>query len=138
MTEKWDKESKEALIAYRINRTDETLREAELMYNEGHYNGAVNRLYYACYYISMALLLKKDIKAQTHSGVKTMISLHYISKGIIPKEIGKYLLLLFERRQSGDYDDFVLCDQEDVIDLREKAIAYINCAKSLLSETDEQ
>lgn len=59
MTEQWDKESKEALIAYRINRTDETLREAELMYNEGHYNGAVNRLYYACYYISMALLLKK-------------------------------------------------------------------------------
>ncbi len=40
MTEQWDKESKEALIAYRINRTDETLREAELMYNEGHYNAA--------------------------------------------------------------------------------------------------
>ncbi len=31
MTEQWDKESKEALIAYRINRADETLREAELM-----------------------------------------------------------------------------------------------------------
>ena len=137
MTEQWDKESKEALIAYRINRADETLREAELMYDEGLYNGAVNRLYYACYYISIALLLKKDIQAQTHSGVKTMISLHYISKGIIPKEIDKYLLLLFERRQSGDYDDFVLCD-DDVIDLRDKAIAYITCAKSLLSEKDEQ
>ena len=61
-----------------------------------------------------------------------MISLHYISKGIIPKEIGKYLLLLFERRQSGDYDDFVLCDQDDVIDLRDKAIDYITCAKCLL------
>ena len=49
MTQQWDDESKQALIAYRVTRADETIQEAELMYNEGLYHGAINRLYYACY-----------------------------------------------------------------------------------------
>lgn len=39
MTQQWDNESKRALIAYRINRADDTLKEAELMFQEGYYNG---------------------------------------------------------------------------------------------------
>lgn len=112
MTQQWDKESKKALIAYRTTRADDTLREAELMYQEGFYNGAINRLYYACYYITIALLLKNDIQAQTHSGVKTMFGLHFVSKETVPYEIGKTFTTLFEKRQTGDYDDFVICEHK--------------------------
>ena len=44
MKQQWDKESKEALIAYRISRADETMQEADLMINEHLYHGAINRL----------------------------------------------------------------------------------------------
>ena len=137
MTQQWDNESREALIAYRMNRADETLREADLMINEHLYHGAINRLYYACYYASIAILLKKGIQAQTHSGVKTMIGLHFVTKGLIPIETGRAFTTLFERRQSGDYDDFVLCDQNEAKELRTKAITYIDCIKSLLFEQDK-
>ena len=132
MTQLWDNESRDALIKYRVGRADEALSEAQLLASQGYYNTAINRLYYACFYVSIALLLKENIQAQTHSGVKTMISLHFISKGIIPKEIGKNLNALFERRQSGDYDDFVLCDQNDVDELQEKALVYVEFVKSII------
>lgn len=70
MKEILDKESKKALVAYRIQRAYETLREAEVMIRESFYNAAINRLYYACYYATVALLLKYDIQTQTHNGVK--------------------------------------------------------------------
>jgi uncharacterized protein (UPF0332 family) len=132
MTQQWDKESKEALMAYRINRADETVREAELMYQEEYYNGAVNRLYYACYYITIALLLKNDIQAQTHSGVKAMFGLHFISNGKVPYEIGKVLTTLFEKRQTGDYDDFVICSQQDVEELMQQTKEFVRYIKTLL------
>lgn len=65
MKEILDEERKKALIAYRIQRAYETLKEAKVMIRESFYNAAVNRLYYACYYASVALLLKYDIKTQT-------------------------------------------------------------------------
>ena len=45
------------------------------------YNAAIKRLYYVCYYMAVALFLKHNISAQTHSGVKTMLGMHFTSKG---------------------------------------------------------
>ena len=57
MKEILDEESKNALINYRIQRAYETLKEAQVMMRESFYNAAVNRLYYACYYAAVSLLL---------------------------------------------------------------------------------
>ena len=117
MKEILDEESRKALIAYRLQRAYETLKEAEVMIRESFYNAAVNRMYYACYYAAVALLLKYDIQTQTHNGVKTMLGLHFISTGKLSLKIGKTFSTLFEKRQSGDYDDFVYCDQSLVEEL---------------------
>lgn len=134
MTQQWDNESKEALIAYRQSRADETMQEAELMYNEGLYHGAVNRLYYACFYVTTALLLKHGIQANTHAGVKTMFALHFVSKGLVPYESGKVLSVLFEKRQTGDYDDFVICNQQDTNNLMQQAKAFVAQIKILINK----
>ena len=89
MKEILDEESRKALIAYRLQRAYETLKEAEVMIRESFYNAAVNRMYYACYYAAVALLLKYDIQTQTHNGVKTMLGLHFISTGKLSLKIGK-------------------------------------------------
>jgi len=58
MKQTLDEESIHGLLNYRIQRSKETLREARLMIDEGYLNGAINRLYYACYYIVSALLIR--------------------------------------------------------------------------------
>ena len=45
-----DEESRKALIAYRMQRAYDTMKEAEVMIRETFYNAAINRMYYACYY----------------------------------------------------------------------------------------
>lgn len=134
MKEKLDEDSKKALVTYRIQRAYETLKEAEVMKREAFYNAAINRLYYACYYAAIALLLKYDIQAQTHNGVKTMLGLHFVSTGKLPLKVGKTFGTLFEKRHSGDYDDFAYCDQELVNDLYPQAEIFIDAVAGLVKE----
>lgn len=134
MKEILDEESKNALINYRIQRAYETLKEAQVMMRESFYNAAVNRLYYACYYAAVSLLLKYDHQPQTHNGVKTMLGLHFISTGKLPIKIGKIFSTLFEKRHSGDYDDFVYCDKEMLDNLYPQAELFIHTINQLLKE----
>lgn len=132
MNETLDEQSRSELIKYRINRADETIEESELLANGKHYNAAVNRLYYACFYAVQALLVKYGIMTTTHAGVKTMLGLHFVSKGLIDVEYGKIFSRLFEIRHSGDYDDFAFCDQDMTDEYTPKAKAFINKIKELL------
>jgi uncharacterized protein (UPF0332 family) len=110
------------------------MKEANLLAKEGFYNGAVNRLYYACFYASIALLVANGLATSTHSGVKTMLGLHFISKGLLDIEHGKTFSRLFEIRHSGDYDDFVYCDKEMIDEFTPKAMAFIDEIKNLLAK----
>ena len=132
MKETLDEQSRAELVKYRISRADEAIQEAQLMANDCHYNAAINRLYYACFYAVQALLVKHGILSSTHAGVKTMLSLHFVSKGVIDVEYGKTFSRLFEIRHSGDYDDFVYCDKEMIDEYTPKAVAFINKIKELL------
>lgn len=134
MKEILDEKSREELIIYRMQRAYETMREARVMIREAFFNAAVNRMYYACYYATVALLLRYDIQTQTHSGVKTMLGLHFVSTGILPLKTGKTFSTLFEKRNSGDYDDFVYCDKEMVEELYPQAEAYIQFIDDLLRQ----
>lgn len=133
MKQELDDASRAALVKYRMTRATETLKEVDLLSDNGYFNTAVCRLYYACFYATEALLLDNKIQAQTHSGVKTMFGMHFVATGKVPIAIGKTLSTLFEKRQSGDYEDFVLCDYQDVIELKAKAVDFIQCIERLLS-----
>ena len=135
MKETLDEQSRTDLVRYRMERADETLQEAGLLAKEGYYNAAFNRLYYACFYASLALLVKCGITTSTHAGVKTMLGLHFVSKGLLDKEQGKTFSRLFEIRHSGDYDDFVYCDKEMTDENTPQAEAFIRRIKELLEDS---
>ena len=135
MKESLDQESRDSLIAYRIERAYGSLKEAELMAQGEFYNASINRLYYACYYMAIALLLKNNISAQTHSGVKTLLGMHFTSKGKLSISASKIFATLFEKRHSSDYDAFVYCDQEMFDELYPKAEAFIEEVKELIESS---
>lgn len=134
MNETLDAQSREALVQYRLERADETLKEVEILANESHYNAAANRLYYACYYAATALLVANGHNTQTHAGTKTLLGLHFVSKGLLSNEYGKIFSRLFEIRHSGDYDDFVYCDKAMIDEYTPKAKEFISAIKTLLGK----
>ena len=119
-------DSERLLLAdYRLQRAKETLAEADSLIEAEFYNAAVNRLYYACYYAVIALLIKHNITAQTHQGVKQMFSLHFVVNGKIEKHYSLFYGRLFNDRISSDYDDFIQYDEEMVTELRPQAEDFI-------------
>ena len=54
-----------------------------------------------------------------------MLGLHFVSTGKLPIKIGKIFGTLFEKKHSGDYDDFACCDEELVNELYPQAEIYI-------------
>ena len=110
-------DERQELVKYRISKARETFNEVDLHIENKLWNTAINRLYYACYYAVIALLIDKNINAQTHSGVRHMFGLHFVKSGLIDKESGKFYSDIFDMRQAGDYDDYVDFKKEDVLDL---------------------
>ncbi|WP_294614479.1 HEPN domain-containing protein [uncultured Bacteroides sp.] len=134
MKEKLDSESRAAIVNYRLERAYETLKEADYNTAGGYFNAAVNRLYYACYYAASALLLGSKIEANTHNGVKTQLSMHFVRTGHLSLDHGATFSLLFEKRQASDYSDFAYCDLALVNTLRPRAEAFINAMEQLINK----
>ena len=125
-------EERKAIVVYRLEKADDSLVEARDCASLGHWNLAANRLYYAAYYASSALLISSGHIAKTHEGTIGMIGQHYVRSGILAGEDGALLARLQNMRHTGDYDDFLDWTQEDVEPYTSKAEAYIEKIKSLI------
>lgn len=101
-------------IRYRMQRAFETLREAELLLDSGLVSGAVNRIYYACFYAVSALLVSEGYSSAKHSGVMSLFDQHWIKPGSVPKEAGTFYHFIFKHRQRSDYGDLVLYERQEV------------------------
>lgn len=110
------------------------MKEVSILAKESHFNAAVNRLYYACFYAASALMVANSIVTSSHAGIKTMLGMNFVSKGLLSIEQGKTFSRLFEIRHSGDYDDFVYCDQEMIDEYTPKARDFINSIRDLLNK----
>lgn len=128
------KDEREAIISLRIQKALDTLNEAVGIASLHYWNAVANRLYYACYYITSALLIKFGFSARTHSGIIHLLGLHFVAKGIVKKELGQLYSKLFDLRQTGDYDDLYNLNEEDVKPLIEEAKLYIKELQKIISE----
>ena len=153
MNEVFDEQSRWSLVRYRIERADETIIEARLLASEGHYNAAMNRLYYACFYAALALLVANGVATSSHAGVKTMLGLHFVSKDLLDKEDRKALInyrlekadlalddadegalfkVMFSLRHEDDYEDFIEVERADIDEYTPQVTALVNKIKDLV------
>jgi uncharacterized protein (UPF0332 family) len=120
------------LVGFRIKKAKDTLRDTAILIENQLWSVAINRLYYACYYAVIALLLKNNIAAQTHGGVRQMFGLHFIKTGVIDNDLGKFYTDIFDKRQTGDYSDFVEIQKDDVMGFFEPTKRFISEIEKLL------
>ncbi|MHC4328536.1 MAG: HEPN domain-containing protein [Planctomycetota bacterium] len=123
-----------SLIAYRISRAHEALEEAMILFNVGHVNSYVNRLYYACFYATSALLLTKNLSTNRHGYLRSLLHKEFVKTGSIPQEMGKHFDLLFTNRQKGDYADLVVFKADEVAGWLAQTKAFVSHIEALLSD----
>ena len=128
----WNKD----LIAYRLSRADETLKDARVLAKSGRWDACVNRLYYACFYAVTALLMLDGLSSSKHSGIRSLFNKHFVKSEKVPKKLAAIYNDLFERRQEVDYIDFINFSEEQVMPWISKAEEFINFISDLIKDNE--
>lgn len=127
-------EERTDLVTYRLEKAIKTIEEVKGVGNLGYWSLAANRLYYAAYYASVALLIHNGIEATTHRGVIRMIGSTFVTKHVLTIEDSKLLGRLFTMRQSGDYEDMFDWEEDDVMPLIPRVENYIHRITELIKK----
>lgn len=118
--------SPKELIVYRLQRARESLEDARILADASRWNPCVNRLYYACFYAVSALLAQEGLSSSKHSGVRSLFNQHFVKTNVVPAETARIFNDLFERRQEGDYVDFVRFEEPQVSTWMPQAEAFVD------------
>lgn len=120
------KEERIDIVTYRLGNAKTTLAEVQSHIENGFYNTAVNRMYYACFYAASALLIANEVQVKSHEGVRQQLGLHFVLTGKIHQEQGKFYSLLYSKRTAGDYEDFLTHDKETADLLYPRSVEFVS------------
>ena len=129
--------SNKELVSYRLQRARETLADARILADASRWNPCVNRLYYACFYAVSALLVQKGLSSSKHTGLRSLFNRHFVKTNKVPKEKARIFNDLFERRQEGDYVDFVSFEESQVLPWLPEAEAFVENIAVLIEKGKE-
>ncbi len=121
-----------ALVAYRMEKSKEAIKSAELLLKNEMLTFSVNRVYYSMFYAVQALLAIDGVSFSKHGQVKGYFNRQLIKTMVLPKELGQIYNKAFEYRQKFDYVDFAVPDREMVIEYIDKAKDFHNAIQKYL------
>ena len=109
------------------------IADARTLIETRSWRSATNRLYYACFYATSALLLTKGLESSKHSGVRSLFNQHFVKTGVVQKELGDIFQMMFSRRQDGDYDDSKQVSDADVLRLLPECQRFVQEIERIIS-----
>ena len=81
-----------------------------LLRDAGAFRGAINRAYYAMFYVLLGLLATRQLGASKHTGAIALFDREYVKTGTFSPELSRALHRAFKRRQVHDYGEVVRAD----------------------------
>ena len=130
-------EERDAIVKIRLQQAKETYAEVSILIDNKLWRTATNRLYYACYYAAVALMVRYGYQARTHSGLIGLLGLHFVQTNIISDKRAFVLRLLFEMRQKGDYDVWVDIKPQMILPLLDSAKDFIETIENIISTNNK-
>ena len=122
------------LLAALWEKSKHCLSEAEDLFEHGHFEGTVSRAYYAAFHAAQAALVTEGLAAETHHGVLTLFSLHFVKPGKFDPKFKSTLRELKEKRQSSDYDAYAAIESEEAETSLRKAQGFIASLEKYLAQ----
>ena len=129
-----NKQEKQTLVKYRLERANESIKAAQLLFENKLFIPAMNRVYYSMFYSVQALLVLNEKAFSKHGQVKGYFNKEFIKAGIFSKEFGKLFNTVFEYRQKFDYVDMLVPEEELISDYVLKAQKFIDKISSYLND----
>ncbi len=124
------------LCNYRMKNSEDSLTVAEDCLEKGLYRDAINRSYYAAFYAIKALLALEEVDFKKHKDVVAYFNRTYAVTEKVPREIGRKLAHLQQKREKSDYDDFYIASKEETMEQIENTKSVILAVKDYLSKME--
>jgi len=120
-----------------IHKSQRSFKAGQLLCDNGDYDFAVSRIYYALFYLAEALLLTKNLTFSKHAAVISGFYKNFIKTSIFKKELHKLLHEAFEARQEGDYLCEIAVSQESVQDMIKRSKKFMTLVQAYLKDVLE-
>ena len=113
-------ENKKENIKAELEGAAKTLLEADLLFKNSFFKGAVSRLYYSLLYSIRALFLIKGLEPKSHEGALRLFSLHFVKEGRFEAKTSHVFSKMMKYREEADYNPAYIFSKEDFVELRKE------------------
>lgn len=131
-------EHTKVLIEHRLEKSEDALRAAQYMLEQGLLIFSMNRIYYSMYYAVQALLALKGKSFSKHGQVKGYFNREFVKSGRLPKELGRLYNKAFEYRQKFDYVDFIVPEEPMIEEYIKKANDFCEQLRKFIAKLTQQ
>lgn len=97
-------ENRIIIIDNNIQKSYQSIKDAEILLKSEGFSGALNRIYYSIFYIISALAIKFNYKTSKHTQLIGWFNKNFVKNHKIDRKIGKLVQKAFDQRMEGDYD----------------------------------
>jgi len=104
----------QTLIEYRIQQAYKTSKEIEILIEQELLALAINRIYYAMFYMLLALSLQYGFKTSKHKQLLGWFNKEFVKTEKIDRTYGGIINNAYEDRTDGDYGIFVEFEKQEV------------------------
>lgn len=119
-----------------IEKAKRYIKSAKLLLEDGDFESAVSRTYYAMFYCAEAVLLTKELSFSSHKGVISAFGEHFVKTNVFPREMGRELNRAFGKRQLSDYEYTFVISVEDAEQLLKTGTQFVNTVSQWLNKLD--
>jgi len=109
-----------------LKKAVERLRVAEKLLQDGEYEDAISRAYYAMYHAAKAALYTINIFPKTHEGVVSEFGKKLVLTGTFPKESGRDLANAKAARETYEYSVTTTAERPEAEAILASAQKFVN------------
>ena len=104
---------KQDLSSYRLSQAEDSIKVAQMSYDNALFKDSINRSYYAAFYAIKAVLALEEIDFKRHKDAIGYFNKTYVATEKFSKELGRRIGMLKQLREKSDYDDFYIASKEE-------------------------
>jgi len=108
-----------------LNKAQRSLAASQSLIEQGFYDFAVSRAYYAMFYVAEALLDREGLSFSSHAAVVSAFGQYLARPGKVPVEFHRHLIDAQAQRTRADYDPNPDLSQLDATRLVSQAQAFL-------------
>lgn len=115
-------------------KAERFIRSARVLADDGDFDSAASRLYYAMFFIAEALLAARGQSFSSHSAVISAFGQQFAKPKELDPRFHRALLTGFSQRQLGDYAVSSGLTEVDIESLAGEAVNFLAAARRWLEE----